>query len=55
MSAPHDQNIFGRPQGIMLQILLIMLFRISLKTLHYAYNYSFMLLIVIIILKFLYQ
>ena len=30
-----------RPQGIMLQILLIMLFQISLKIPHYAHCYSF--------------
>ena len=34
-------SILGRPQGIMLQILLIMLFRISLKIPHYAHYYSF--------------
>jgi len=39
----------NRPQGIMLQILLIMLFRISPKIPHYALYYFFMLLIVIII------
>ena len=33
--------LIARPQGIMLQILLIMLFRISLKIPHYAYYYSF--------------
>ena len=33
-----------RPQGIMLQILLIMLFQISLQIPHYAHYYSFYVL-----------